>query len=63
MDFKIKVRLELMKRDLTMTWLANELGITLAYLSDILNGNRKAHHYRKKIIRILELDDDKHEIK
>lgn len=57
MDFKIKVRVELMKRNKTMKWLAEELGISLAYLSDIINDNRKAEHYRTKIIEILNLED------
>lgn len=56
MDFKIKVKVELMERNLTMKWLADELGISLAYLSDILNGNRKAEHYRHRIVEILGLE-------
>lgn len=59
MSFKIKVKVALMKKNKSMKWLAGELNISPAYLSDILNSNRKAEHYRRKIIDILELENDK----
>lgn len=39
-----------------MKWLAGELNISPAYLSDIVNGNRKAEHYKVKIYEILGID-------
>lgn len=55
----IKVRNELYKRKMTHTELANLLGISGAYLSDILNGSRrgkKAQEHVKRICAILEIE-------
>lgn len=56
MSFKIKVRAALMKKNKSMKWLAGELNISPACLSDIVNGNRKAEHYKVKIYEILGID-------
>ena len=55
MDFKIEVKTELIRQNMTMKTLAERLGISQAYLSDIVNGNRKADHYRKEICEILKI--------
>ncbi|SFE84762.1 helix-turn-helix domain-containing protein [Peptostreptococcus sp. D1] len=57
MNFKIEVKVALLKKNKSMKWLADELDISAAYLSDIINGNRKAEHYRKKIINILNIKE------
>lgn len=57
-DFEKEVRKTLIDRDMKLTDLADELGISLTYLYDILNGSRKAEHQKKKIIEILELEGD-----
>lgn len=56
--FEKAVRKKLIDRDMKLTDLANAIGISLTYLYDILNGNRKAEHQKKKIIEILELQED-----
>ena len=40
-DFIIKVRIQLAKYDKTQNWLADTIGISRAYMSDIMNGKRK----------------------
>ncbi len=40
-DFIIKVRIQLAKYDKTQNWLADTVGISRAYMSDIMNGKRK----------------------
>lgn len=39
-EFEKQVRHALIDRDMTMTDLANELGITISYVSDLLKGKR-----------------------
>lgn len=55
--FELKVRMELLKREMTLTELANILGISAPYLSDIMKGKRDAKEQRKRIINILELEE------
>ncbi|MBK0036710.1 MULTISPECIES: helix-turn-helix domain-containing protein [unclassified Enterococcus] len=40
-DFILKVRIQLAKYDKTQNWLADTIGISRAYMSDIMNGKRK----------------------
>ncbi len=39
-DFIIKVRVALAKHDKTQNWLAEKIGISKPYMSDIMNGRR-----------------------
>jgi len=55
--FELQVRNELWKKDMTLTEFADVLGITSQYLTDILKGRRKANEQRKKIRKILEIED------
>ena len=57
-EFKKAVRKALIDKDMKLTDLADYLGISLTSLYDILNGNRKAEHQKKKIIEILELQEN-----
>ena len=57
-EFEKAVRKALIDKDMKLTDLADVIGISLTYLYDILNGNRKAEHQKKKIIEILELQED-----
>ncbi|MGL5972572.1 MAG: hypothetical protein ACRCZK_02460 [Oscillospiraceae bacterium] len=41
-----------------LTDLADALGISIAYLYDILNVNRKAERQKKRIMEILELEGE-----
>nr|WP_308742068.1 helix-turn-helix transcriptional regulator [uncultured Anaerocolumna sp.] len=57
-SFEKNVRKALIDRDMTLSDLAEQLGISLTYLYDIFKNSRKAVHQRKRIIQILELKDD-----
>lgn len=54
-DLSLKVRNELYKRGRTQTWLANELGISRPYLSDILSGKRDGDRAQEHVERIREI--------
>ena len=56
-EFEKAVRKALIDKDMRLTDLADAIGISLTYLYDILNGNRKAEHQKKKIIEILNLQE------
>lgn len=57
-EFEKAVRKALIDKDMKLTDLADAIGISLTYLYDILNGNRKAEHQKKKIAEILELQEN-----
>ena len=57
-EFEKAVRKALIDHDMKLTDLADLLGISVSYLYDILNENRKAEHQKKKIIEILKLKGD-----
>lgn len=57
-DLAIKVKVKLVENGLTMTQLAQELGMSTAYLSDIINGKKdgpKAQEHIKRIKKILNI--------
>lgn len=56
-EFEKAVRKALIDREMKLSDLAEKLGISISYLYDILNENRKAEHQKKRIIEILELED------
>ena len=56
-EFEKAVRKALIDREMRLGDLAEQLGISISYLYDILSGNRKAEHQKKKIFDILELED------
>lgn len=57
-DFGLKVRTELLKRNMTNKQLAEMLEISSAYLSDILRGRRDAFEQKKRIAEILEIKEE-----
>ena len=57
-EFEKAVRKALIDKDMKLTDLADAIGISLTYLYDILANNRKAEHQKKKIIEILELQEN-----
>ena len=57
-QFEIKVRTKLWENDMTGKQLAEVLGITQAYLSDIINGKRQAQHVRDRIINVLNIKEE-----
>lgn len=58
-NFELKVKSELIKKRLTMTELAQEIGISLPYCSDVIRGNRSAKHIKEKICEILKIKIEK----
>lgn len=56
-EFEISVKTELLKKKITLTALAKKLGISVAYCSDIVKGNRDAQHLRKQICEILKIKE------
>ena len=54
-QFEKNVRKALIDKDMRLSDLAKELGISLAYLYDILKSARKAEHQKQRIAEILEI--------
>lgn len=48
-DFILKVRIQLAKYNKTQNWLADTIGISRGYMSDIMNGKRKPDKQVKPI--------------
>lgn len=57
-NFEITVKSKLLKKGLTITEIAQQIGISIPYCSDIIRGNRDAQHIRKKICEILEIKQE-----
>ena len=53
-----EVRKGLIDRDMTVSDLATELGVSAAYIYDIINGNRKATELRQKINDFLGIEGE-----
>ena len=60
-EFEKKVRKALIDRDVTARDLANELGISVSYISEILKGTRKADAQKARIMEFLGIGDDEDE--
>lgn len=58
MNFKKKVKIELVKRDMNMTDLANVLGVTVSYISELLNGTRSSDERIQQIKEFLKIPPD-----
>lgn len=54
-DFGLKVRVKLLETGKSLSSLASDIGISPAYLSDILKGSRKGLKYKKKISNLLDI--------
>lgn len=57
-NFEILIKSELVKKRLTITELAQQIGISIPYCSDVIRGNRDAQHIRRKICEILEIKQE-----
>lgn len=55
-EFGLKARVEMLRRGMTITELAEKLGVSPSYVSDILRGVREGKPQRKRIAEILELE-------
>lgn len=56
-EFGIKVKVKLAERNMTMSDLAKELGISSPYLSDIIYGRRKATKQKEFIKKVLNIKE------
>ncbi|MDO5361944.1 MAG: helix-turn-helix transcriptional regulator [Eubacteriales bacterium] len=56
-DFKKEVKIQLIHKGMTMTNLAEEMGISISYLSDLLNGKRTNQAQLDRIKTFLNLSD------
>ncbi|WP_242260753.1 MULTISPECIES: helix-turn-helix transcriptional regulator [unclassified Bacillus cereus group] len=56
-EFGMKVRATLFAKNMQQKELANLLGISGAYLSDILRDKREAKNIRAKIVKILDMKE------
>ena len=56
--FKRKVMIELVKRDMNMTSLAKELGLTVSYISELLKGTRVNEERIQQIKDYLNIMDE-----
>lgn len=54
-EFEKEMRKALIDRDLTIKDLSKELGISQAYLYDILKGNRPGAKHKEKIAKMFNL--------
>ena len=54
-DFEMKVKKELRKQGKTITSLAKEIGISVAYCSDVIRGKRQGIRVKEKIKEILNI--------
>ena len=57
-EFEKAVRHALIDRGMTLTDLANSLDLSIGYVSDILNGNRKAEMQKVRIKEFLQIGDE-----
>jgi transcriptional regulator with XRE-family HTH domain len=60
-DFEKQVRVALIQQDKTLTSLAEELGISVSYLYEIIRGTRSAEAQKQRIRTLLGLDTESNE--
>ena len=60
-DLITKIKIALVKKRKTQAWLAEQLEISTAYMSDIMNGKRSPQGKINEIKAALDLDKDKEE--
>lgn len=56
-EFAAQAKYQMEKNKITMNQIANELGISVGYVSDIIKGNRQGGEYKHKIAEILGIKD------
>lgn len=57
LNFEEKVLVALKRKDMSQTKLAEELGISVQYLRDIIKGNRISDSYKEEICKKLEINN------
>ncbi|OEH53022.1 DNA-binding protein [Oceanobacillus sp. E9] len=56
-EFGAEARKLMLKKSITLTSLAKELGISVTYVSEILKGTRAGDKYRNKIAEIIGMEE------
>lgn len=54
-EFEIAVKTAMIRKSLNLSKISKIMGISAAYLSDIIRGNRKANSQKKKLCEILDI--------
>ncbi len=57
-DFGLEARSAMLKKGITMTALAKELGVSATYVSEILKGTRNGKNQKTKIAQLLDMAAD-----
>lgn len=56
-EFEKQIRHALIERQMTLTDLADELGISVSYLYELMKGTRKSEDQKRKIRQLLGIPD------
>lgn len=56
-EFGAEARKIMLQKNITLTSLAQELGISVTYVSEILKGTRSGEKYKKQIAEIIGLEE------
>ena len=54
--FGMKVKMRLLEKDMTVSELADRIGVKQSYLSQVLYGDKKGYKYMDQICTILEIE-------
>lgn len=57
-EFGAEARKRMLQKGITMTEIANELGITKSYLSEILKGTRRGKKQKPVIAKMLGMESE-----
>ena len=55
-EFGVQARAQMLRKGINNSQISQELGISNAYLCDILRGTRPGKKYKSKIVEILGMD-------
>lgn len=61
-DLITQIKVKLAVRGKSQAWLAEQLGISTPYMSDIMNGRRSPESQIRKIKAALDISEDKQEV-
>lgn len=56
-EFGLKARAIMLRKKITMAAIAKEMGVSTAYISDLLRGARETPERRKQIAKILGMEE------
>lgn len=61
-DLITQIKIKLVEKNKSQAWLAKQLNISTAYMSDIMNGRRSPENQIEKIKAALDIKNDKQEV-